>query len=111
MRKRIEILYKNIVMQEIEEGATCEDIIKRHPEVSMYYARKWSGDVYHKKDLAHYVRDRYKWPVLEACAEIENDVVCMVGSTSRISEEEWDTCFNSVRKRIYLMLEEIVQKN
>lgn len=109
--KKTEILYKDIVMREIDAGATCEEVVKRYPDVSLYYARKWSGDVFRKKDVGHFVRDRYKWPVLETCTNIEGDVVSLVGATSAVPESAWNKCFDTIRKRLYDMLEEIVKKN
>lgn len=108
--KQTEELYRDVVTKEIEQGASCEDVIKKYP-VSMYYARKWTGDVFRKRDMGHYVRDRYKWLVLDACADIENSVVQLVGNCADIDESLWDHCFNGLRVRLYGLLEEVVKKN
>jgi hypothetical protein len=109
--RKTEVLYKDIVMRELQDGATCEEVVKRHPGMSLYYARKWSGDIYRNKDLSHYVRDRYKWIVLETCAKIEDMIVGMVGKTEDIPEKEWMVCLDKMRRQLYLMLEDVVRKN
>ena len=38
-QKKTEKLYKEIVKKEIDNGMTCEEVVKKYP-VSMYYARK-----------------------------------------------------------------------
>jgi hypothetical protein len=108
--KVVERLYKRQVMSDVDNGMTCEEIVKKYP-VSMYYARLWSGEVYHKKDVSHYVRDRYKWQVLEACGDIENEVMQKFGDKVVLPAEALDECFDFIRKRIYRTLEEVVKKN
>ena len=108
--KKVELFYKDAVMQDIKNGATCEEIVKKYP-VSMYYARKWSGDVFHKADLPHYVRDRYKWNVLNACMDIENQVYETLPESSDLANVEFTKCFEFIKQRMYTMLEEIVRKN
>ena len=108
---KIEIVYKNRVLDDIKHGMTCDEIVKKYPEVSMYFARKWSGEIYHKADLSHYIRDRYKWVVCDACADIENEIISLIGDDFDISEEKWARTLFFIRKRIYQTVEEAIKKN
>ena len=89
-------------------GSNCEEVIKKYPAVSMYYARKWAGEIYHKENLSHFVRDRYKWDVLVACQDIENNLAGLIGDSG--TEEEWDQGLEYIRKRLYMLVEDVIKK-
>ena len=108
--KRVEILYKRKVVNDIINGADCEDVVKKYPGVSMYYARKWAKEIDHKEDLSHFVRDRYKWDVLVTCEDIENKIAGLVPDDGGVPEEAWDQCLEYIRKRLYLLIEDVIKK-
>jgi len=108
--KEDKLVHKEAVLKAIEGGASCEEVVKKYG-VSMYFARKWSGDVYRKIDLSHYVRDRYKWDVLSACTDMENEVFETIGSKVVFEDADLAKYFNFVKQRMYGMLEDIVKKN
>ena len=111
-QKKTEKLYKEIVKKEIDNGMTCEEVVKKYP-VSMYYARKWSNDVYHKKDLNHYVRDRYKWVVDEFSIKLADSLanelpVCI---QEDITDETWEQWDRVIKQSLYDFSKEIIKKN
>lgn len=110
--KKEEILYRPSAEVDIAAGMTCEELVKKYP-ISMYYARKWSKDVYRKADLDHLVRDRYKWLVLGA----SGDIINMMSETMTdevadvVDDDLWDLWADIVRKRLYDLAKDIVKKN
>lgn len=111
-QKKTERLYKAIVEKEIANGMTCEEIVKKYP-VSMYYARKWSNDVYRKKDLNHYVRDRYKWVVDEFSIKIAGSLAdeLPVRIQQNITDEMWERWDKVIKRGLYDFSKEVIKKN
>lgn len=109
--RKIEILYRHLVENDVRNGLTCEELVRKYP-ISMYYARKWSGEIYHKTDMDHLVRDRYKWLVINCSAEIINDISESMGQlSSEISTHTWDEWDEKIRRTLYDLAKEIVKKN
>ena len=110
--KKVEILYRDPAMVDIASGMTCDELVRKYP-VSMYYARKWSGEVYRNADLDHLVRDRYKWLVLGAV----NDIVNLISESmtdreaAALDDDSWDVWSDIIRRRLYDLAKDITKKN
>ncbi len=110
--KKVEILYRHLVENDVRNGFTCEDIVKKYP-ISMYYARKWSGEVFKNTDMNHLVRDRYKWLV----GDCVNEIICDIGDSldkslvEKIGDSLWDELDFKIRQHLYDMSKAIVTKN
>lgn len=112
MKNKYDSTIKDKVCKDIENGMSIEDAVKKW-EVSAYYAKLWTKEVYKNKDLDTYVRKRYK---LIAASAREEMIVQMGNAlteeeTEVLTDETWEKWDSILKSCMYDFAKEIVAYN
>lgn len=112
MKYRDDDKTKELVYNDVANGLKINDVVKKY-NISVYYAKKWSGEVYRKMDLEEFVRKRYCFLTADVRIELESALADAMTEkeAASLSEETWDKWDNIIRQYLYYYASEIVKKN
>ena len=101
---------KNAVIQDIKNGMTIEQVVKKY-DVSEYYVKLWTREIYKKVDLDNYVRRRYKYIAVAAREKIEYQLGNCMSEEDFVSEESWEKFDEVLKQAIYDFAKELIKMN
>lgn len=104
--------FKQKVCNDVANGATINEVVKKY-DISVYFAKKWSGEVYRKIDLDMMVRRRYSLIVCEERDALEADManVMTEEEADALSDETWDKFDDVLKNHFYEFAKKIIKAN
>lgn len=102
----------NAACKDIKNRMSLADVVKKY-HVSLYYAKKWTSQVYKDMDLSMYVRRRYCDIICEARENLET-VIQRTSSkelADALTDNIWDSWDSGFKKVLYDMVEKITRAN
>lgn len=110
MKNKHDGTVKNAVIQDIKNGMTIEQVVKKY-DVSEYYVKLWTREIYKKVDLDNYVRRRYKYIAVAAREKIEYQLGNCMSEEDFVSEESWEKFDEVLKQAIYDFAKELIKMN
>lgn len=101
---------KDSVIKAIKDGMTIEEAVKKF-DVSEYYVKLWTREIYKKVNLDNYVRSRYKYIAVATRTRIEDQVSSCMTSEDYLTEESWEKIDEILKLNIYEFAKDIIKMN
>jgi transposase len=103
---------REVVCKDVANGMKINDVVKKY-NISVYYAKKWSGEVYRKMDLETFVKKRYCFLTSDVRIQLESALAdAMTEEEAEVlSGKTWDAWDSIIRNYLYYYAQEILKKN
>lgn len=103
---------RRMVCKDIADGATISEVVKKYG-ISVYYAKKWTGDIYKKIDMDMLIRRRYSIIACRCRAKLETDLASAmpIDEADAISERTWEKWDAILKDALYDYACEIITAN